>query len=130
VSTKVVRTLGALVVAAAPFVMFTAPAANATGGCSVDVASTSQSGSVSAELPSGTVSAQTSATSCTYVSGGGRVEWGCTVGRCSVTRSDSTQAPACVADVAVTCGGGFDAAPGATITLTVTVGQGYIHDTV
>lgn len=129
-SSKVLRTLGALAIATAPFTMFTAAPASATAGCSVNVASTSQNGSVSAELPSGTVSYQTSATSCTYVTNGGRVEWGCTVGRCSIARSDSTQAPACVADVAVQCGGGFDATPGATITLTVTVGQGFVTDTV
>jgi hypothetical protein len=132
---KLVRTLGAVLVAAAPLLAFTQPA-SAAPGCSVDNTSTTTSGGVEIVVqPFGTpivsVGAHSTSVSCSYVSEttSGRVGFSCTLagGRCVVYRN-GVQAASCIGSGNSTCTSSTVAAAGDTITLEVTGGRGSVYD--
>src|SRR3712207_5258373 len=86
---KIARSLAAVAVAGAPFVMFTAPSASAANGCSVSNTSTQTNIHVEIHIPTPpalpTVSTHWSNLTCSYITEGGRVEYSCVVtGRCEI----------------------------------------------
>jgi hypothetical protein len=130
---KIARTLGALVIAGAPFLMSAAPA-SATGGCTASNTSTTShnQASVTVDLstvpPTVTTSFNSSNTSCSYVSGGGTVEYKCDLianGECTIFKNGSA-AGFCIA----TCEGQFEAVAGDVIRVEVYGGTGSAHDLV
>jgi hypothetical protein len=128
---KIARTLGVLAVATAPFLMFSAAPASATGGCAVNNASTSTSGSWSISLPDGTVSVQSSSLSCSYVSGGGLVHLSCTLaGGVCQAKVGSAIGGTCIGYANTTCAATFNTVAGDTVTLTVYGGSGSVADAV
>jgi hypothetical protein len=126
---RIVRLLGVLALAGAPL-LTGSTAAHATGGCSVD----NQSGPVTLEvhvtLPPPAVSIVSSRSSCTYVSGGGDVNWSCTLvaGTCQIS-ADGLERATCVTKQA-TCGGVFAVAPGSVIKVEVYGGRASASDAV
>jgi hypothetical protein len=128
---KIARTLGVLAVAGTPFLMFSATPASATGGCSVNNASTSTTATVTFELPSGQLAVYSSSLTCTYVSGGGQVNFTCTLvgGICQAKIGDAIGG-SCIAYAGITCNGHFIANPGDEITFSVYGGSGTVSDAV
>jgi hypothetical protein len=133
-SSKIARALGTVVMAAAPFIMLTAPAATATGGCAVDNTSGSSTTTVTVSYPPLSIVFSSTSRNCSYVSGGGTVNWSCTLtaGECELTQSGNTSGTVgtCITAAGGTCRGHFEVAPGATVTLTVTGGRGVVADAV
>jgi hypothetical protein len=126
---KIVRLLGVLALVTAP--LLTGPTtANATGGCAVDNTSTSPTLEVHVTVPPLAVSIEPSSLSCTYVSGGGDVNWSCTLvaGACQVS-ANGVERGNCVTKQA-TCGAVFAVDPGATIKVEVYGGSGSASDAV
>jgi hypothetical protein len=127
---KIARTLGVLAVATAPFLMFSAAPASATGGCSVNNAATSTEGSFYADSD-GNVSFTSSSLSCTYVSGGGQVNLTCTLaGGICQAKVGALIGGSCIAYANTTCTAHFTTNPGDTVTLTVYGGSGSVVDAV
>ena len=128
-SSKIARTLGALVVAGSPFIMSSLAPASAAGGCSVNNAATTTSVQVHVEAPPPVVTVGSPSLSCSYITEGGAVNFSCTLvgGRCEIYVNDAYQR-SCIAYGNVTCNGQLDAVAGDVIRLEVRGGQGSISD--
>ena len=130
---KLARSFGVVALAAAPFMMLGTPSASATGGCAVDNASTSTHLQVTVEIPPipPAITISWSSYSCSYVTGGGTVNYSCTLaaGRCQVLETGVTRGN-CITEGLTTCHGSFQATAGDTITLEVIGGSGQVADAV
>ena len=129
-SSKIARSLAAFAIVGAPFMIATAPTAAAAGGCTVDNTSTTTSTEVHISAPPPSVSATSTSATCSYISEGGTILYGCTLvaGRCEVYKNGALHG-SCTTTRG-TCEGTFEAAAGDVITLNVYGGSGYVRDAV
>lgn len=128
---KIARSLAVVAVAAAPFVM-SAPSAHAANGCTVSNTSTTGqlNGQIHVPAPPATPTASVHWTnlSCTFVSQGGTVDFGCTInGRCQVYRNGKL-VEQCI--TVGSCSGDFTTNPGDVITVAVEGGTAWAQDRV
>jgi hypothetical protein len=126
---KIVRLLGVLALAGAP--LLAGPtAAHATGGCSVDNTSPSSTLVIHITFPPPAVSIESSSLSCTYVSGGGDVNWSCSLvaGACQIS-TGGVERGNCITKQA-TCTGTFAVDPGTVVKVEVYGGSASASDAV
>jgi hypothetical protein len=130
-SSKIARTLAALAVAGAPFIIATAPSASAANGCTVNNASTTGTTQVHVSAPPPSVTWHSTSTSCSYVSEGGTADFGCTLagGRCEVYQNDVLIA-SCIVYANTSCGGTIPTTAGDVMRLEVYGGSGFVRDNV
>lgn len=131
---KIARTLGVALLAAAPVLAFAAPA-SAAAGCSVNNTSTNSQGNVSIVVtPTGsnpvTVGASSTSLACEYVTSATTATLTCATpagGTCR-TYVDGTASAFCVLVGNSSCTTVFNVQPGQTIRLEVLGGQGSVTD--
>lgn len=112
--------------------MMTAPAAHAAGGCSVSNTASPINIEVELEVrplsdPPVSLTITSPNLSCSYVSGGGQVNWTCSVtGRCEID-VDGVRYANCTS-AGATCTAFFFVEPGQTVELRVYGGSGSVAD--